>query len=452
MAENTNLNLRNQVIYQIFVRQYSEEGTFEAVRRDLDRIRDLGVDIIYFAPIYPIGEAARKGSWGSPYSIRDYRAVDPAYGTMDDFKNLVSDIHARGMKCMLDIVYNHTSRDSVLVSEHPEWFYHKEDGSLGNRIGDWTDVADLDYSHADLWDYQIQTLVDWAQIVDGFRCDVAPLVPLDFWKKARAEVSKVRPDCIWMAESVEPSFIRYCRSLGIPALSDSELYQAFDIDYDYDISDTFYAAVEGKTPLSELAAAINQQETIYPAGYIKLRCLENHDRARAAFLFPNREALLNWTAFIYFQKGIAMLYAGQEFCNVLHPSLFEREPFSRRTGDDLTSFLKRLFVIRKNPTLTDSSYHVSACPGNFLVAEHVENKAVERTGAKVSSEGRRLIGIFSCDGRPGLVKLCGRGPEEGAVLSAPIEDGTYENLIDHESYQVYEGHLSSKGLPVIFGR
>lgn len=478
MAENTNLKLRNQIIYQIFVRQYSKEGTFEAVRLDLDRIRDLGVDIIYFAPIYPIGKVARKGSWGSPYSIRDYRAVDPSYGTMEDFERLVNDIHGKGMKCMLDIVYNHTSRDSVLAEEHPEWFYHKADGSLGNRIGDWTDVADLDYSHKDLWDYQIQTLVDWARLVDGFRCDVAPLVPLDFWKKARAEVARIRPDCIWMAESVEPPFIRYCRSQGIPALSDSELYQAFDIDYDYDISDTFYAAAEGKVPLSDLAAAVNQQETLYPANYVKLRNLENHDRARAAFLFPDRQTLLNWTAFVYFQKGVTMLYAGQEFRNTLHPSLFEREPFSRETGDDLTSCLQALAKIRKNPLLADSSYHVSACPDHFLLAEHVGNKSSENAEDKFfgnaenqssgdaenkSSEnaknkssvmkfalsGRRLIGIFSCDGRPGLVRLCGRNPEEGAGLSAPVADGIYENLIDRERYQVYEGHLSSKGLPVV---
>lgn len=158
MALDTKKDLRNMVIYSIFVRQYSEEGTFEAVRKDLKRIRSLGTDIIWLMPIHPIGEKNRKGSLGSPYAIRDYRAVNPDLGTMDDFKNLVADIHALGMKCIIDVVYNHTSPDSVLASEHPEWFYHKSDGSFGNRIGDWTDIIDLDYTKLPLWDYQIETL------------------------------------------------------------------------------------------------------------------------------------------------------------------------------------------------------------------------------------------------------------------------------------------------------
>ena len=131
---------------------------------------------------------------------------------------LVEQIHTRGMKCILDIVYNHTSPDSWLVAHHPEYFYRKPDGSLGNRVGDWTDVIDLDYTNRDLWEYQIETLQMWAKIVDGFRCDVAPLVPLSFWKEARARVAEVNPDCIWLSESVEPTFIRSLRGLPMPNL------------------------------------------------------------------------------------------------------------------------------------------------------------------------------------------------------------------------------------------
>lgn len=232
MAVNTNKTYRNQVLYSVFVRNYSEEGTFEALRRDLKRIRDLGVDIIWLMPIHPLGEKARKGSLGSPYAIRDYRAVNPEFGTLEDFKRLVEDIHSLGMKCIIDVVYNHTSPDSWLAEHHPQWFYHKEDGSFGNRVGDWTDIIDLDYSNPDLWDYQIETLKMWAQIVDGFRCDVAPLVPLDFWLKARQAVEEVRPGCFWLAESVEPEFIRDMRARGLTAHSDSEMYQAFDACYD----------------------------------------------------------------------------------------------------------------------------------------------------------------------------------------------------------------------------
>ena len=203
MAWDTSKALRQQVMYCVYVRQYSKEGTFEKVREDLTRIRDLGVDILWLLPIHPIGKACRKGALGSPYAIRDYRAVNEEYGTMQDFERLAGEVHRLGMRLMIDVVYNHTSPDSWLAQHHPEWFYHRADGSFGNRIGEWSDIIDLDYSHPELWDYQIETLKMWASMVDGFRCDVAPLVPLEFWLRARREVSQVQPDCLWLSESVE---------------------------------------------------------------------------------------------------------------------------------------------------------------------------------------------------------------------------------------------------------
>lgn len=193
MAVNTDRKLQNQVIYSVYVRNHTPEGTFRAVIPDLDRIKSLGTDIIWFMPIHPIGLKGRKGSLGCPYANRDYRDVNPEYGSMADFMELVSARHARGMKCMIDVVYNHTSPDTVLYSEHPEFFYHGPDGKPGNKIGDWSDVIDLDYNNRALWDYQIASLKMWASLVDGFRCDVASFVPVEFWQKAREEVSPRQP-------------------------------------------------------------------------------------------------------------------------------------------------------------------------------------------------------------------------------------------------------------------
>ena len=170
MAIDTDRSLQTQVIYSVYVRAHTPEGTFRAVIPDLDRIRSLGTDIIWFLPIHPIGVEGKKGSLGCPYANRDYRDVNPAYGTMEDFKALVDEIHARGMKVMIDVVYNHTSPDSVLYKTHPEYFYHDENGRPGNRYGDWAGVIDLDYNVPELWDYQIESLRFWASIVDGFRC------------------------------------------------------------------------------------------------------------------------------------------------------------------------------------------------------------------------------------------------------------------------------------------
>ena len=131
MAADTSKALRQQVMYCVYVRQYSKEGTFEKVREDLTRIRDLGVDILWLLPIHPIGKACRKGALGSPYAIRDYRAVNEEYGTMQDFERLAGEVHRLGMRLMIDVVYNHTSPDSWLAQHHPEWFYHRADAFCG---------------------------------------------------------------------------------------------------------------------------------------------------------------------------------------------------------------------------------------------------------------------------------------------------------------------------------
>ena len=145
MACNTPLSYRNQIIYSVDVRNYSTAGTFAAVTRDIPRIRSLGADILWLMPIHPCGVIRRKGTCGSPYAIRDYRSVNPDFGTLQDFIHLTDAVHRAGMKCIIDVVYHHTSPDAVLAKTHPEWYYHQPDGSFGNRIGDWYDVIDLDF-------------------------------------------------------------------------------------------------------------------------------------------------------------------------------------------------------------------------------------------------------------------------------------------------------------------
>ena len=174
MAVNTDKTLQHQLIYSVFVRNHTPEGTFRALERDLDRLSALGTDIVWLMPIHPIGEVGRKGTLGSPYAIRDYRGVNPEYGTVENFRHLVDAIHVRGMKCIIDVVYNHTSPDSVLAQTHPEWFFHDEQGRPSRHVADWWDVVDLDYTHKELWRYQIDTLKMWAEIVDGFRCTSGP--------------------------------------------------------------------------------------------------------------------------------------------------------------------------------------------------------------------------------------------------------------------------------------
>ena len=424
MAVATSKELRNQVMYSVFVRQYSREGTFAKVEEDLDRIRALGTDVIWFMPIHPIGRVCRKGTLGSPYAISDYRAVNPEFGTMDDFRRLVDAIHARGMKCIIDVVYNHTSPDSWLAQHHPEWFYHKPDGSFGNRIGDWSDIIDLDYGKRDLWAYQIETLKFWAGIVDGFRCDVAPLVPLEFWLEARSEVETVRPGCIWLSESVEPEFTAANRERGMISHSDAEIFHAFDVSYEYDVAGEWMRCLLGEISLRQYADAVNRQEYIYPENYVKLRFLENHDRPRAAFMVPDPAARRNWTAFLYFQKGMTLLYNGQEASCVKRPSLFESDPIDWRQGEDISPALRALLPLRRHPLLREGSYHVEDMGHGVLRAEY-------RKG------NQRLVGVFSTEGKAALIR-------------AGVPDGAYRSLIGGGEALVENGLLSLSGEPLVF--
>ena len=327
------------------------------------------------------------------------------------------------MKCIIDVVYNHTSPDSWLAEHHPEWFFHKPDGTLGNRFGDWWDVADLDYSHKELWDYQIETLKYWARLVDGFRCDVAPLVPLEFWKRAREEVAAVRPGCFWLCESVERGFHVAARVQGFASLSDAELYQAFDAGYDYDVYPYFRDYLEGKISLTQYADRLDAQEWIYPDNYVKLRFLENHDRARAAHILPEEKIRRNWTAFLFFQRGLTMIYNGQEADNPHVPSLFDKDPINWNTGRDQSAFLAHLAELKRDAIFAEGSYTLTALPHDVLLAVY-------------EKDGRRMAGLFSLRGESALVRF-------------PAPNGVYQNCIDGSPVEIYEEQLAIHGEPIV---
>ena len=176
---------RRVSIYQVFPRVYSKEGKLNNVTKDMKRIADMGFDYLYLLPIHPIGKIGRKGSLGSPYSIADYLSVDPELGTLDDFKDLISEAHKYGIKVMMDIVINHTANDHYWVNEHPEYYLLDKDGKPARKAAEWTDITDLNYDNLELRKELIAMLTYWAKLgVDGYRCDVASGVPYEFWKES----------------------------------------------------------------------------------------------------------------------------------------------------------------------------------------------------------------------------------------------------------------------------
>jgi len=421
MAKQTNLDLRNQVIYQVYPRQYSNEGTFEALRKDLDRIVDLGVSILYLLPIHPIGHVGRKGVDGCPYSISDYYGIAEELGTMNDFDRLVEEAHQKGLKVMLDIVFNHTSRDSKLTKEHPEWFYKNEDGGFANRIGDWSDVTDLTYEDPKQWTYLIDNLIFWAKKVDGFRCDVAPLVPLEFWQEAREAVEKVSEGHVWLTESVHPHFIQYIRSLGHDAHSDGEMYQVFDIGYDYDIDDFYEGYLKGEVSFSSYIEAVEKQDFMYPKNYIKLRAFENHDKSRLSAKVKDEYMFKNMLAMSFFFKGTPMLYNGVEVMSTKHLTLFDKDPIDWHEHEDITSFLKQLIALKKHPLNRDGHFKVHFKDGGAVLSYELNNQ--------------KMVGLFNVEGT--------------LLQNIPLEPGTYKNALTNQDITISSSYQGKEPVWII---
>lgn len=424
MAIDTQKTLRNLVIYEVYVRSHGPHGNFDDVMHDLERIKDLGVDVVWHMPIHPIGKKNKKGPLGCPYSISDYRKVNEEYGSLEDFIRLIEKIHDLDMLVMMDVVYNHTAHDSVYLDQYPDYYYRKADGELGNKIADWSDIIDLDYQHKSLWEEQIKALEYWTELgVDGFRCDVAPLVPMAFWVEARKRIRQVNPESILLAETVHPHFIEHVRSQGFPIASDSETYEAFDICYDYDTHGEFLKYLSGDIDLESLLEKKRMQEYIYPDNYVKLRFLENHDQPRIASLIKDDQQLKMWTAFMFFEKGTTLLYGGQEAKEDLSQSLFDRELINWQGLDhEFSQFLSRLATFKKESIFAYGHYKIhTMTKKDIIVVTYVE-------------QNEWAIGIFNVGLKTGQLKLASQ--EESHMSLPVIKDGSYVNYYTMEDIAV----------------
>ena len=307
----------NEIIYQIFVRNYSKNGTFDEVTKDLKRIKDLGTTIIYLMPIHEIGIKGRKGTYGSPYAIKDYFSISKDLGTLEDFKRLIDKTHKMGMRIIIDMVFNHTAKDSVLLKDHEDFYFHK-DGKLCNRVGEWSDIIDLDYKNPNTQTYLLEVLKYWVDVgVDGFRFDVASMIPLSFFKEARKQLGK---DVIFFGESIDPWFSDYLKTIGDNPTPDEKMYPTFDFLYNYNYFADMLKYFRGECKLKPIVEVLNKD-----GANLRALCLENHDNERISkTLSESRlEKMLDFFAFI---KGNVFIYAGQEYGAKHKPELFEKDP------------------------------------------------------------------------------------------------------------------------------
>ncbi|MEN3037817.1 MAG: alpha-amylase family glycosyl hydrolase [Candidatus Kryptonium sp.] len=327
--------VKDAIIYEIYPRAFSKEGTFKEIEKEIPRLKELGINVIWFMPIHPIGKERRKGALGSPYSVKDYYEINPEYGTKEDFKSLVKTAHENGIKVIIDLVINHTAWDNELIKKHPDWYSKNDVGEIISPNSDWTDVADLNYDNPELRKYMLDVMKYWVKEfdIDGYRCDVAELVPIDFWNEARKELDKIKP-VMMLAEGSLPE----------------QHLEAFDLTYSWNVYDALARIIrKGHLP-SVLDNVLESEKYKFPKGALRLRFNENHDKPRATKFFGDEGALVS-AVIVNTIPGVPLIYNGQEYGDTTNLSLFEKQVMSRdksERGIKFYSFYKKLLNFRKN--------------------------------------------------------------------------------------------------------
>jgi glycosidase len=331
---------KNATIYEVNIRQHTPEGTFAAFERDLPRLDSMGVDILWLMPIHPIGQLNRKGSLGSYYSIRDYKGINPEFGTTEDFKRLVQKAHSMGMKVIIDWVANHTAFDNAWVTEHIDWYNTDTSGKPIPPVADWSDVADLNYENKAMRNAMIDAMKYWVRDcdIDGFRCDVAMMVPTDFWDSARASLDSIKP--IFMLAEAEQK--------------DHHL-KAFDMSYCWTFNGLMNDIAAGKKKLSDIDQYLLSQDTAFSKSSYRMYFTTNHDENTWNGTGNERlgkgRQVFDVLAFTI--GGMPLVYSGQEGGEA-HPDgtphrlrFFDKDTVNWN-GYKHQDFYTRLFNVHKN--------------------------------------------------------------------------------------------------------
>ncbi len=302
---------KNVSIYEINVRQYTPEGTFAALEEHLPRIKKLGTDIIWLMPIHPIGEKNRKGTLGSYYSIKDYKGVNPEFGDTLSFKRFVKKAHDAGLKVIIDWVPNHSSWDNKLVTTHPEWYAKDSTGNMFSPF-DWTDVVKFDYNVPEMRSYMLDAMKYWIQVydIDGYRCDVAGEVPMDFWDNTRKELDKIKP-VFMLAEAEGPQF-----------------HSAFDMTYGWEFHHIMNKIYKGEAGTTDLEKYLLKNDSVYPEGAYRMYFITNHDENSWNGTEFERlgDAVEAFYALTVLVPGMPLVYTGQESGMNKRFLFFEKDP------------------------------------------------------------------------------------------------------------------------------
>ena len=367
---------RNATIYEVNVRQYSKEGTFKAVENDLPRIKKLGIDIIWLMPIHPIGEKNRKGSLGSYYSVKDFRGINPEFGNLQDFKNLVNKIHEMGMHVIIDWVGNHSAWDNPLAKEHPDWYTKTREGNFQPTPWyDWDDVIDFDYDNPNLRKYMTESLKYWITEtnIDGFRCDTAGFIPVDFWDEARKELDEIKP--VFMLAEWE---------------SRDLLKNAFDMEYSWSLFEKMEDATTRNKGIANLVEYLAHDVNTFPRNAYKMNFVDNHDmNSWNGTPQKNFGAGLE-TAMVFAAtvNGMPLVYNGQEAGLDRSLNFFEKDPIVWKASPYYAMYQKLFKLKHENHALWNGKY------GGEMIRV-VNNKPDKIIAIYRESSGDAVLPIFN---------------------------------------------------------
>lgn len=399
---------RNATIYEVNIRQYTPEGTFNAFSKHLPRLKNMGVDILWIMPIHPVGEKNRKGTLGSYYAVRDYKAVNPEFGSLQDFKAMVNQAHKLGMKVVIDWVANHSSWDNVWLDEHEDYYEKDKDGNFVSPF-DWTDVISFNYDNPQMRAAMIDALKYWLNEtdIDGYRCDVAGMVPVDFWEDARAQMEQIKP--VFMLAEDEDQF---------PLMN-----KAFDMNYAWKLMHLNNDIVKGEKHAKDYWDYVLWSGTNFPEDSYRMNFLTNHDENSWNGTVEERYgegakafAVLCWTT-----PGMPLIYSGQE------AGLNKRLKFFEKDTIDFSNLVYEDFYTKLNNLKANNKALLAGKEGGMLV-QLSENQNPDVIAFKREKDGDKVVVVLNLSNK-----------NQNFSISADELNGNFKNLFSGEELTITDG-------------
>jgi 1,4-alpha-glucan branching enzyme len=397
---------KDAVIYEVNLRQFSEEGTFEAFQKHLPRLKSMGVDILWFMPIHPIGEKNRKGTLGSYYAVKDYFDVNPEHGTKEDFRELVDQIHKMGMYVIIDWVANHTAWDNELTVTNPDFFTKDSAGNFIPPVADWHDVIDLNYDNKEVWTYMTSALKYWVDefTIDGYRCDVAGMVPTEFWNQAVAELQKSK-EVFMLAEASEP-----------------ELHSAFDMTYSWEFHNIMNDIPNGKKNADDVEEYFKKDKSEFPKSAYRMMFTSNHDEnSWKGTVFERMgdaaEIMLVLSSVV---EGMPLVYSGQEAGLNKRLDFFEKDIIEWKEHKFYDLYSELFSLKEKNKALWNGEF------GGEM--EFIDNSNEENVTSFIrEKDNKKVFAVFNLSKETQSVKL-----------NDERIKGSYINLFTKQPSEIFE--------------